>query len=140
MKQYSDIKDFTYRCETHPDHQSGVIAEWQLRDRLHEEIFELREYLEDKEMENDRLHEKIFELNKTELDKAIVYKTEKRAKLVKAVEDARAAYSAAYAAYATNTALIVANTALVASLDAANTALVASLAAKAALEDYEENA
>ena len=43
---YTDIKTFSERCETHPDHQDGMISEQMLKHRLHEEIEELREYIE----------------------------------------------------------------------------------------------
>lgn len=42
---YSDIKTFNERCETHPDHQNGMVTEEMLRDRLYEEIDELRAYI-----------------------------------------------------------------------------------------------
>lgn len=44
--KYEDIKDFAERCEIHPDHQSGMITESMLKQRLHEEIDELRAYIE----------------------------------------------------------------------------------------------
>jgi hypothetical protein len=44
--KYKDIKFFLQRCEEHPDHQSGMISNQMLLDRLHEEIDELREYIE----------------------------------------------------------------------------------------------
>lgn len=43
---YSDIKTFSERCETHPDHQERIISNRMLLDSLHEEIAELREYIE----------------------------------------------------------------------------------------------
>ena len=43
---YSDIKTFSERCEEHPDHQSGMVTESDIRRRLGEEIDELREYIE----------------------------------------------------------------------------------------------
>ena len=46
---YKDIKDFNERCNSHPDHQKGIITERMLSDRLHEEILELRMYIEGKE-------------------------------------------------------------------------------------------
>jgi hypothetical protein len=46
--KYEDIKDFYQRCEEHPDHQSGMITEAMIQQRLHEEIDELREYIEQK--------------------------------------------------------------------------------------------
>jgi len=49
---YEDIKDFYQRCEEHPDHQSGMITEAMIQQRLHEEIDELREYIEQKLKEN----------------------------------------------------------------------------------------
>jgi hypothetical protein len=50
--KYEDIKDFYQRCEEHPDHQSGMITEAMIQQRLHEEIDELREYIEQKLKEN----------------------------------------------------------------------------------------
>ena len=44
--KYEDIKDFSLRCQEHPDHQSGMISESMLKQRLHEEIDELRAYIE----------------------------------------------------------------------------------------------
>lgn len=44
--KYKDIKDFNLRCEEHPDHQSGMISYDMLQQRLHEEIAELRAYIE----------------------------------------------------------------------------------------------
>jgi hypothetical protein len=44
--KYEDIKDFYQRCDEHPDHQSGMITEAMIQQRLHEEIDELREYIE----------------------------------------------------------------------------------------------
>jgi hypothetical protein len=44
--KYEDIKDFYQRCEEHPDHQSGMIINSMIQQRLHEEIDELREFIE----------------------------------------------------------------------------------------------
>ena len=44
--KYEDIKGFSERCEEHPDHQSGMISNSMIQQRLHEEIDELREYIE----------------------------------------------------------------------------------------------
>ena len=44
--KYEDIKFFSERCEEHPDHQTGMISESMLKQRLHEEIDELRKYIE----------------------------------------------------------------------------------------------
>ena len=44
--KYEDIKFFSERCEEHPDHQSGTITNSMIQQRLHEEIDELREYIE----------------------------------------------------------------------------------------------
>ena len=46
--KYMEIKRFDERCETHPEHQQAIISGRMLRDRLHEEIAELREYIEEK--------------------------------------------------------------------------------------------
>ena len=43
---YADIKNFLYRCNTHPDHQNGMITRIMIKERLHEEVEELREYIE----------------------------------------------------------------------------------------------
>jgi len=44
--KYKDIKDFYERCDKHPDHQSGMISYSMIERRLHEEIEELRQYIE----------------------------------------------------------------------------------------------
>lgn len=44
--KYENIRNFSQRCEEHPDHQSGMISHQMLLDRAHEEIDELREYIE----------------------------------------------------------------------------------------------
>ena len=44
--KYEDIKFFSERCEEHPDHQSGMITNSMIQQRLHEEIDELRAYIE----------------------------------------------------------------------------------------------
>lgn len=44
--RYKDIKDFTQRCEEHPDHQTGMVTNLMIQARLVEEIDELREYIE----------------------------------------------------------------------------------------------
>ena len=44
---YSDIKTFNERCNSHPDHQEGMVTEEMLRERLHEEVEELRAHIED---------------------------------------------------------------------------------------------
>lgn len=36
------IKTWQERCETHPDHQQGMISYVMIRDRMQEEIDELR--------------------------------------------------------------------------------------------------
>ena len=46
---YKDIKNFNERCNSHPDHYDGIITERMLSDRLHEEILELRMYIEGRE-------------------------------------------------------------------------------------------
>lgn len=46
---YKDIKDFNTRCEEHPDHQTGMITNAMIQQRLHEEIDELRDYIEQAE-------------------------------------------------------------------------------------------
>jgi hypothetical protein len=47
--RYEDIKDFSQRCEEHPDHQSGMITNAMIQMRLMEEIDELRNYIEQTE-------------------------------------------------------------------------------------------
>ena len=44
--KYEDIKFLSERCEEHPDHQGGTITNSMIQQRLHEEIDELREYIE----------------------------------------------------------------------------------------------
>jgi hypothetical protein len=44
--KYEDIKGFSERCDEHSDHQSGMITNSMIQQRLHEEIDELREYIE----------------------------------------------------------------------------------------------
>jgi hypothetical protein len=43
---YTDIKTFSERCETHPDHQNGMVTERDIQRRLYEEVEELRAYIE----------------------------------------------------------------------------------------------
>ena len=43
---YADIKTFSERCEEHPDHQDGIVSNLMLVQRMHEEIEELRAYIE----------------------------------------------------------------------------------------------
>ena len=43
---YQQIKTFNQRCKEHPDHQFGMISDEMLKDRLFEEIDELRSYIE----------------------------------------------------------------------------------------------
>lgn len=47
--KYEDIKDFSQRCEEHPDHQCGIITNQMLINRLEEEIDELRAYIESRQ-------------------------------------------------------------------------------------------
>ena len=44
--KYQDIKEFSKRCDEHPDHQDGMISNSMIQQRLHEEIYELRKYLD----------------------------------------------------------------------------------------------
>lgn len=44
--KYADIKTFKERCEAHPDHQQGMISHPMIQMRLHEEVEELRNYIE----------------------------------------------------------------------------------------------
>jgi len=43
--KYTDIKNFNERCDTHPDHQTGMISNGMIQQRLSAEITELREYI-----------------------------------------------------------------------------------------------
>ncbi len=52
--KYEDIKYFSQRCEEHPDHQSGMISNSMIQQRLHEEIDELREYIEQLQGEENK--------------------------------------------------------------------------------------
>ena len=52
--RYKDIKDFTQRCEEHPDHQTGMVTNLMIQARLVEEIDELREYIETKLREKNK--------------------------------------------------------------------------------------
>lgn len=45
---YKDIKTYAERCDSHPDHQTGIITNQMIMDRLHDEIEDLREYIEAK--------------------------------------------------------------------------------------------
>jgi len=47
--KYENIKDFYERCETHPDHQTGMISYRMIERRLQEEIEELRQYIEQRD-------------------------------------------------------------------------------------------
>ena len=44
--KYEDIKDFSQRCEEHPDHQTGMVSHGMIQQRLQEEVDELRVYIE----------------------------------------------------------------------------------------------
>lgn len=44
--KYQDIKDFHARCDAHPDHQDRIIGHADIQLRLHEEIAELRHFIE----------------------------------------------------------------------------------------------
>jgi aminoglycoside phosphotransferase family enzyme len=46
--RYEDIKTYAERCESHPDHQIGIVTYQMVEDRLLEEIEELRAYIETK--------------------------------------------------------------------------------------------
>ena len=51
--KYKDIKDFSERCETHPDHQQGMITSTMIIQRLDQEVQELRAYIEEKEKKDE---------------------------------------------------------------------------------------
>jgi len=38
--KYEDIKDFSQRCEEHPDHQTGMVSHGMIQQRLQEEVDE----------------------------------------------------------------------------------------------------
>ena len=44
---YEDIKNYAARCDSHPDHQTGIVTNQMIMDRLHDEIEELRAYIEE---------------------------------------------------------------------------------------------
>jgi hypothetical protein len=44
--KYGDIKTHSERCDEHPDHQTGIITNQMIMDRLLDEIEELRQYIE----------------------------------------------------------------------------------------------
>ena len=44
-----EIKNYTQRCEEHPDHQEGMITHQICLDRAFEEIDELRSYIKELE-------------------------------------------------------------------------------------------
>lgn len=46
--KYEDIKNYATRCDSHPDHQTGIITHQMIMDRLHDEIEELRGLIEAK--------------------------------------------------------------------------------------------
>ena len=43
---YEDIQNYDTRCNTHPDHPDGILTFIEMVDRLHDEIAELRTYIE----------------------------------------------------------------------------------------------
>ena len=45
-KDMKHIKTWSERCEEHPDHQTGMISERMIQERMQEEIDELRQALE----------------------------------------------------------------------------------------------
>jgi hypothetical protein len=45
---YKDIKNYAARCDSHPDHQTGIVTNQMIMDRLHDEIEELRAYIEER--------------------------------------------------------------------------------------------
>jgi len=64
---YEEIKTYAQRCDSHPDHQTGIITNQMIMDRLLDEIKELRDYIEVKRLPVSRLlvqskqnHERIF--------------------------------------------------------------------------------
>ena len=68
---YKDIKDFSERCETHPDHQQGMITSTMIIQRLDQEVQELRAYIEEKEKNTsqlDRLEKLLVNVRTEEFD------------------------------------------------------------------------
>jgi len=57
------IKTWNERCEEHPDHQTGMISERMIQERMQEEIDELRQALVDA---NDTSQERVDEKAKRE--------------------------------------------------------------------------
>lgn len=57
--KYEDIKDFNQRCDEHPDHREGMISYQMIVCRLHEEIEELRAYIEGKPAQEPTLQEQL---------------------------------------------------------------------------------
>jgi len=51
--RYEDIKTFFERCLDDPNHQNGMISEFTIRQRLMDEIVELRNYIEQADEKND---------------------------------------------------------------------------------------
>lgn len=43
---YQDIPNFNQRCDAHPDHQDRIIGHADIQLRLHEEIADLRHFIE----------------------------------------------------------------------------------------------
>ena len=69
--KYKDIKDFSERCETHPDHQQGMITSTMIIQRLDQEVQELRAYIEEKEKNTsqlDRLEKLLVNVRTEEFD------------------------------------------------------------------------
>jgi hypothetical protein len=69
--KYEDIKDFYERCETHPDHQTGMISYRMIERRLQEEIEELRQYIEQREQS---LQKPVAWMHTSIKDNVIAYK------------------------------------------------------------------
>lgn len=57
--KYEDIKNYAARCDSHPDHQTGIITHQMIMDKLHDEIEELRDYIEAKSklLTDDEIHD-----------------------------------------------------------------------------------
>ena len=81
--KYEDIKEFSQRCEEHPDHQSGMISNSMIQQRLHEEIDELREYIEQRTWVGLTEEEKseLWEISRAALPRYLTYASLAEAKL-----------------------------------------------------------
>lgn len=82
--KYEDIKDFSQRCEEHPDHQSGMITNAMIQMRLMEEIDELRNYIEQTEKQEPDLS---IEANRVAYEVAMHYANKTKETLSRKASD-----------------------------------------------------